>query len=92
MQTEVLNVTGMTSENCAEVVMRAIKSVDGVSSVSISYPINRAVVQFDEERTAVQELQATLKSAGYGVRKISLGESAGGGCCGGCGGKKEGCN
>ena len=88
MQTEVLNVTGMISEDCTETVMRAIKSVEGVSNVSVSYPQNRAIVQFDEDQTAPQEMTAALAKAGFGVRKINLGEqdSSCGGCCGKCGG------
>jgi copper chaperone CopZ len=88
MQTEVLNVTGMTSEDCTETVMRTIKSIDGVSNVSVSYPQNRAIVQFDEDQTAPAEMANALVKAGFGVRKINLGEqdSSCGGCCGKCGG------
>lgn len=89
MQTEVLDLTGMNSEDCSEKVSKAIQQIDGVSDVSVSYQQQRAVVQFDEERTAPQEMAAAVKKAGYGVRKINLGESCGGGCCGGCGGKKQ---
>jgi copper chaperone len=86
MQTEVLNVTGMTSEDCTDAVMRAIKTIDGVSNVSVSFPQSRAIVQFDEELTAPQELQAVLTKAGYGVKKVALEEQSCGGCCGKCGG------
>lgn len=86
MQTEILNVTGMTSEDCTDTVMRAIKTIDGVTNVSVSYPQSRAIVQFDEEQTATQEVKAVLEKAGYGVKKLDLSGSCGGGCCGGCGG------
>lgn len=89
MQTEVLDLTGLKSDDCSEKVLRAIQTIDGVEAVSVSYPQNRAVVQFDEERTAPQEMAAAVKKAGYGVRKLNLGESCGGGCCGGCGGAKK---
>ncbi len=88
MQTEILNVTGMKSEDCTETVMRAIKSIDGVSNVSVSYPQNRVIVQYDEDQTATQEMAAVLARSGYGVKKVALEESGGscGGCCGKCGG------
>lgn len=89
MQTEVLDVIGMTSEDCTEAVLRAIQTIDGVTNVSVSYPDNRAIVQFDEDRTAAQEMHAAVKKAGFGVRKLDLGGSCGGGCCGGCGGGKK---
>ena len=87
MQTEVLNVTGMTTEDCTETVMRAIKSIDGVSNVSVSFPQSRAIVQFDEDQTAPQEMAAVLEKAGFGIRKLNFGEQEScGGCCGKCGG------
>jgi copper chaperone CopZ len=87
MQTEVLNVTGMTSENCVDSVTRAIQTIKGVSNVSVSSN-GRATVQYDEDLTATQEMATVLTKAGYGVRKVNLEESCGGGCCGGCGGSK----
>lgn len=90
MRTEVLDVSGMRSEDCTETVMRAIQNIDGVKNVSVSYPESRAIVQFDEERTAAPEMGAALSKAGYSVRKVNLdgdGEGCGGCCGGGCGGK-----
>ena len=86
MQTEVLNVTGMTSENCVDSVTRAIQTIKGVSNVSVSYPHGRAIVQYDEDLTATQEMAAALAKAGYSVRKVNLEEQNCGGCCGKCGG------
>jgi copper chaperone CopZ len=87
MQTEVLNVTGMTSEDCTDAVMRAIKTIDGVGTVSVSYPQSRAIVQYDEELTATQELTAAVEKAGFGVKKVSFeAQESCGGCCGKCGG------
>ncbi|HJV82799.1 MULTISPECIES: heavy-metal-associated domain-containing protein [Oxalobacteraceae] len=87
MQTEILNVTGMKSEDCTESVMRAIKSIDGVSNVSVSYPQSRVIVQYDEDQTATQEMAAVLAKVGYGVKKVALEEiESCGGCCGKCGG------
>ncbi|HEY0845417.1 MAG TPA: heavy-metal-associated domain-containing protein [Noviherbaspirillum sp.] len=84
MQTEVLNVTGMNSEDCTETVMRALKTIDGISNVSVSYPHSRAIVQFDEDLTAPQEMANVLEKAGFGIRKLDLGKSCSGGCCGKC--------
>lgn len=86
MQTEILNVTGMTSDDCTDAVMRALKTIDGVSNVSVSYPQSRAIVQFDEQLTATQEMQAALTKAGYGVKTVKSEEQSCGGCCGKCGG------
>lgn len=85
MQTEVLIVTGMKSEDCTETVMRALKTIDGVSNVSVSYPHSRAIVQFDDELTAAQEMRAVLAKAGYGVKAEQTEQQSCGGCCGKCG-------
>lgn len=88
MQTETLKITGMTSDACGENVKRALESLDGVASASVSVSCNKAVVQFDEQRLAKPQLLAALKQAGYGVvglRAIDLSGSGGGSCCGGCG-------
>lgn len=84
MQTEILHVTGMTTEDCTETVMRALKTIEGVSNVSVSFPQSRAIVQFDDQVTAKQEMQAVLAKAGYGVKAEKAEESCGG-CCGRCG-------
>lgn len=89
MQTEILKLTGMSSENCAESVAQALKSVDGVSNVSVSFPHNQAVVQFNEEMVAKPQLHAALKKAGFGVvgvKPVDLSGASGGGGCGGNGG------
>ncbi len=84
MQTEILTVTGMKSEDCTEAVMRALKTIEGVSNVSVSYPQSRAIVQFDDQLTALQEMQAVLAKAGYGANAAKS-EASCGGCCGSCG-------
>lgn len=89
MQTEVLRVRSLTGESGAEKVSTALKSIPGVHSVSVSVAAGSATVEFDEEQTSTQELQATLARAGYAISKISLDGSCGGGCCGGCGGTKQ---
>lgn len=90
MQTEILKVTGMSSDACANNVKLALQAVDGVSNVSVSLPCTQAVVQFDERLTAKPQLHAALKQAGFGVvgvRAVDL-SGSGGGC--GCGGGRCG--
>ncbi|MGE5650553.1 heavy-metal-associated domain-containing protein [Noviherbaspirillum sp. UKPF54] len=88
MQTETLKLTGMSSDACGENVKRALESLDGVASASVSVSCNKVVVQFDEDRLAKQQLHAAIKQAGYGVvsvRAVDLSGNGGGSCCGGCG-------
>ena len=86
MQTEIIKIRGMNSEGCIDKVNAALKSVKGVGDVVVSLANNKAKVQYDEQLTSSQELQATLARAGYSIDATSSEGSCGGGCCGGCGG------
>ena len=84
MQTETMNVTGMTCGGCVSKVTQALKAEPGVGHVEVSLP-GTASVDFDEKLTSRQRLQSAVKDAGYGV--AASGEEAAasrtkGGCCG----------
>ncbi|HJW55524.1 MAG TPA: heavy-metal-associated domain-containing protein [Burkholderiaceae bacterium] len=83
MQTEVLKVRGMSGEGCVDKIGTALKTIKGVSDVDVSLAGGRATVQFDEQLTSKQELQATLARTGYSIEPEGHGN---GSCCGGCGG------
>jgi copper chaperone len=83
MQTETMNVTGMTCGGCVSKVTQALTAVPGVEHVDVSLP-SKASVGFDEKLTSRKALQSAVESAGYGV---TTGEDAtarrpSGGCCG----------
>ena len=71
MQTEILNIAGMTCGGCASTVTRALVAVDGVHDVQVSLPENealaQAIVQFDEIFTSPDKLKQAVEAAGYGV-------------------------
>ncbi len=83
MQTEILKVTGM-AEGGADKASSALRLVNGVTSVAISLAEHTATVQFDEQLSSIQELQASLVNAGFSVDPHA--DKKAGGCCGGCGG------
>jgi copper chaperone len=66
MQTETMNVTGMTCGGCVSKVTKALTAVPGVGHVDVSLP-GKASVNFDEKLTSRERLQSAGKDAGYGV-------------------------
>ena len=84
MQTEQIQVTGMTCGGCTSNVTRALKALPGVGDVNVSLAAGEATVQYDERRTSPDQLKSTVKSAGYGVdvTKGARARPAKGGCCG----------
>ncbi len=82
MQTEILNVTGMTCGGCTASVTNALKGVDGVSDVNVSLSTGEATVQYDERRASPEQLKSAVTGAGYGVDANSKSQkSQGKGCC-----------
>ncbi len=83
MQTEVLNVTGMTCGGCTGSVANALKAVAGVDDVNVSLSTGEATVQYDERQTSPEQLKSAVKGAGYGVDAIKTQKPQGkSGCCG----------
>jgi len=84
MQTEQLQVTGMTCGGCTGKVTQALKAIPGVGDVKVSLSAGEATVQYDERRTSPDQLKSAVKRAGYGVDALNATHShqSKGGCCG----------
>lgn len=80
MQTEHLNVTGMSCGGCTRKVTSALTGLIGVSDVKVSLATGEATVQYDEQLTSPGILKSAIKDAGYGVDAIKAGQSKGS-CC-----------
>lgn len=60
-------VTGMGCSACVAAVEKAVKSLDGISNVSVSLIENAMVVEFDETKLSNKEIIEAVKKAGYGA-------------------------
>ena len=87
MQTELLNVTGMTCGGCTGSVTNALKAVAGVGEVKVSLATGEATVQYDERQTSPEQLKSAVTGAGYGVDATNNAQKvkSKSGCCGACG-------
>ena len=86
MQTELLNVTGMTCGTCTDSVTNALKAVAGVGDVAVSLATGQATVQYNERLTSLAQLTMSVTEAGFGVDATNAGQKQKikNGCCGGC--------
>lgn len=83
MQTETLNVTGMTCGGCTAKVAKSLKEISGVKDVKVSLSDAAATVQFDERLTSSSQLKSAVQRAGYGTEAADAhSHKAKGGCCG----------
>lgn len=83
MQTEQIQVTGMTCGGCTSSVTKALRAINGVDDVIVSLASGQATVQYDEKLTSPEQLQSAVKEAGYGVAASDNPDMAlGKGCCG----------
>lgn len=67
MQTELLQVTGMTCGGCTSNVANALKKIDGVVDAHVSLAAGEATVKFDERMTSPEHLRLAVQRAGYGI-------------------------
>lgn len=65
-----MKVTGMTCGGCVNAVRSIIKSVDGVSSVSVDLETERANFEFDAGETNLKHIMAEVEDLGYGASVI----------------------
>ena len=66
MQTETMNVSGMTCGACVSKVTQALLAVPGIGHVDVLLH-GKASVDFDEKLTSRERLQSAVKDVGYGV-------------------------
>ncbi len=65
----VLPITGMTCANCVATIERNLKRLDGVSTAVVNLSSERATVEFDSSKLALDDIIHKVERAGYGVAK-----------------------
>ena len=62
-----LTVTGMTCAYCARAVERTVSKIEGVCYSNVNLATEKLSVEFDENKTSMDEIKEAIKKAGYGV-------------------------
>jgi Cu+-exporting ATPase len=63
-------VTGMTCASCVRRIEKALGKVDGVREASVNLATEKARVVYDPAIVTIDQLQAAVEKAGYGVRNV----------------------
>ena len=69
-RTVTLALEKMTCALCPITVTKAIKRVEGVTQVTVDYDTKRAIVQYDDDKTAWQTIAEASTNAGYPASKV----------------------
>jgi len=65
--TVTLSLEGMSCASCAANIEKVLNRTEGVISVSVNFPLEKAVVEFDSARVSVREILAAVQGIGYGA-------------------------
>ncbi|MDD3207049.1 MAG: cadmium-translocating P-type ATPase [Erysipelotrichia bacterium] len=65
MDKKTFDIEGMTCASCVRAIERETKKVDGVKGVSINLLTNKMDVTFDDAKTKIEDIQNSVKKAGY---------------------------
>ena len=60
-----LKVEGMTCRLCPAAVKKALNRTEGVKKAKVSYKEEKAIVEYDDEKTNLKELIKVIEKAGF---------------------------
>ncbi len=63
-------VKGMGCVACAQIIEKAVRAIDGVSSAGVNFATNRLSVEYDEKKLNFQHIEAAVAAIGYSAARI----------------------
>ncbi len=64
-ETVTIQIEGMTCEGCAVSIRKALKHLEGVKSVDVSFKKKRAIVKYDPAKVTPEQMAAAINQIGY---------------------------
>jgi len=65
-----LNLSGMSCANCAMTIEKTLRTIDGVTNVSVNFAAEKGHVAYNPERVTTSRMIAAIEEAGYGASVI----------------------
>ena len=74
MKKATIQLEDLSCPSCLQKIDSAVKSVEGVDSESVNVLFNASKVklEFDEEKTGIEDIEDAIKNIGYKVEKSSV--------------------
>ena len=74
MKKAIIQLETLTCPSCALKIEKAVKSLNGVDkdSVNVTFMSSKVKFEFDDEKLEVNEIEKTITSLGYEVKKTQV--------------------
>ncbi len=69
-------ITGMTCANCAMNIEKTLKKLEGISSVTVNFATESAIVYYDPSQITPAQMKKAVEDIGYGAEEKIEGEAA----------------
>ncbi|MBA2483860.1 MAG: heavy-metal-associated domain-containing protein [Nitrosomonas sp.] len=67
MQTITIKIMGMTCMGCVNSIMNVLEKMDGVANVAVSLEQEQASIEYDSEKTGIDQIRRAIEDAGFDV-------------------------
>jgi Cu+-exporting ATPase len=67
---------GMTCASCAQRIEKAIKKLDGVTTVSVNFATEKATIAYEPQKVRLSAIKEAIEKAGYKALEVSKTEAA----------------
>jgi Cu+-exporting ATPase len=65
----IISIQGMNCASCVEKIEKSLKKIDGVIEAKVNFASEKAYVEYDPQRTSLDQLNSAIVTAGYKVIK-----------------------
>lgn len=67
MQTTTIKIMGMTCMGCVNSVKNVLEKMDGVANVEVSLEQEQASIEYNSEKTGIDQLRRAIEDAGFDI-------------------------
>ena len=74
MNKAIIQLETLTCPSCLQKIDKAVKNVNGVQkeTVNVMFNASKVKLNFDEEKTSIENIENAITSLGYEVKKTSV--------------------